>query len=236
MCGRFNITSDPLAKLLLTLVNMPYSGEDNFNAAPTEQIPVVRIAPAGADNAGAPELVPMRWWLTPYWAKEMTTRYAMFNAKSETAAKSPAFREPYRKRRCVVPVTGFYEWTRREGSKVPYMISSRDTEGLLIAGLWDRWRNRETGEEVLSFTVLTTAANEALAFVHNRQPVMLSLEDARRWLDPDIDTSDLAPVFQSALPVPLEVTEVSAAVNNARNKSADVFEPVGAPVYVGPSH
>ncbi len=232
MCGRFNITSDPLAKLLLTLVNMPYQGEDNFNAAPTEQIPVVRVAPDGADNAGAPELIPMRWWLTPYWAKEMSTKYAMFNAKSETAAKSPAFREPFKKRRCVVPVTGFYEWARRDGEKVPYLITPSDTEGLLIAGLWDRWRNHESGEVVLSFTVLTTAANEAMSFVHNRQPVMLGLEDARRWLDPDLDTSDLDELFASALPVALQAIPVSSVVNNARNKGPEVADPVGEAIRI----
>ncbi len=236
MCGRFNITSDPLAKLLLALVNMPYEADDNVNAAPTEQIPVVRIAPDGSAQAGAPELVSMRWWLTPFWAKEMSTRYSMFNAKSETAAKSPAFREPYRKRRCVVPVTGFYEWRRRDGEKIPYMITSRDTQGLLIAGLWDEWKDPQGGESVLSFTVLTDAANEALEFVHNRQPVMLSLDDARRWLDPDIPTDDLDRLFESAIPVPLDVIPVSTRVNNARNKTPDVAMPGGPPIHIEASH
>ena len=236
MCGRFNITSDPLAKLLLSLVNLPYEGEDNLNAAPTEQISVLRIAPSGAANAGAPELVPMRWWLTPYWAKEMSSKYSMFNAKSETAAKSPAFREPFRKRRCVVPVTGFYEWCRQGGAKVPYLVSSADHEGLLIAGLWDRWRNPETDEAVLSFTVLTTSVNPSLEFLHHRQPVMLSLEDARRWLDPDVPTADLDALFASALPMALNVTPVSTDVNNARNKGANVMEQTGETITVPVQH
>ena len=232
MCGRFNVTSDPLAKLLLTLVNMPYEGEDNYNAAPTERIPVVRIAPSGSHNEGAPELVPMRWWLTPYWAKEKTSKYSMFNAKSETAAKSPAFREPFRKRRCVVPVTGFYEWRREGGDKVPYMITSKDTQGLLIAGLWDQWRGEDSEDALLSFTVLTTAANPSLEFVHKRQPVMLSLSDARRWLDPDIATTDLDELFASAIPTPLDVIPVSTLVNNARHKDPSVAEPVGEPIRI----
>ncbi len=132
----------------------------------------------------------------------------------------------------VVPVTGFYEWQRRDGEKIPYMITSRDTQGLLIAGLWDEWKDPQGGAPVLSFTVLTDAANEALEFVHNRQPVMLSLDDARRWLDPDIPTDDLDRLFESTIPVPLDVIPLSTLVNNARNKTPDVAAPSGPPIHI----
>ncbi len=99
MCGRFNVTSDPLSQLLMERVGMRYTGQDNFNLAPTETVSVLRL---GAD--GEPQRVPMRRWLTPLWAKELSTKYSMFNAKSETAAKSPAFKTPYQKRRCVEPI------------------------------------------------------------------------------------------------------------------------------------
>ena len=233
MCGRFNITADPLTRLLMVLVNMPYVGRDNSNAAPPEMIPVLRIVPAGAPDAGAPELVPMRWWLTPYWAREMSTRYSMFNARSESAATSPAFREPFRKRRCVVPVTGFYEWCRATAVKVPYLIRPSRHGGLLLAGLWDHWRNPQTQDELLSFTILTTPAHADFAFIHNRQPVMLSIEEARRWLEPDIPTADLTGLFASRLPMALDLMPVSAEVNNARHKDASVADPVGQPLHLG---
>lgn len=232
MCGRFNITSDPLTRLLMELVNMPWVGRDNFNAAPTEHIPVLRIVPAGDERAGAPELVPMRWWLTPYWAKEMTSKYSMFNAKSETAATSPAFREPFRKRRCVVPVTGFYEWCRATVEKVPYLIRPSRHGGLLLAGLWDHWRNPETKEEVLSFTILTAPANPDFAFIHTRQPVMLSVDEARRWLEPDIPTGEMTDLFASRLPMALDLIPVSTYVNNARNKGAQAAEATGIPIHL----
>ncbi len=129
MCGRFNVTADPLTVLLMELVGMTHPGPDNFNTAPTETVTVLRL-----DAGGEPELVPMRWWLTPYWAKEMSTKYSMFNAKSETAHKSPAFREPFQKRHCVVPVCGFYEWTRLNNQKLPYFITPTEFPGMLLAG------------------------------------------------------------------------------------------------------
>lgn len=229
--------ADPLSQLLMELVGLAHPGPDNPNVAPTETVPVLRVG-----DDGAAEIVPMRWWLTPFWAKELTTRYSMFNAKSETAAKSPAFKEPFVKRRCVVPVSGFYEWSRNQSphqepagtgkgaAKTPYFMVPRDHDGLLLAGLWDRWRNRESGDELLSFTVLTTQADAALEFVHHRQPVMLSLDEARQWLDTDIATSELEHLLHARLPMALEAVPVSTAINNARNKAPDCVVPVADPV------
>jgi len=228
MCGRFNITSDPLAKFLMEWLGVVYSGQDNFNLAPTETVQVLRM-----NAQGQLELKPMRWWLTPFWAKEVSTRYSMFNAKSETAAKSPAFKVPYAKRRCVVPISGFYEWCRQNNQKLPYFIKPDDDLGLLLAGLWDSWRNPETDEELLSFTILTTAASTELAFVHDRQPVILDRAEAKQWLDMDTPTSELEYLFSSRLPVPLEVVPVSTHVNNARHKDARCAQSIGASIPVG---
>ncbi|XOV82549.1 MAG: SOS response-associated peptidase [bacterium] len=222
MCGRFNITSDPLARFLMAWVGVHYPGQDNFNLAPTETVHVLRL---NADDE--PEVVPMRWWLTPFWAKELSTKYSMFNAKSETAAKSPAFKTPYARRRCVVPVSGFYEWCRQNNQKLPYFIKAEQDPGLLLAGLWDSWRQPETDEELLSFTILTTAANPQLAFVHHRQPVLLNQNEARQWLDMHTPTAELEYLFASRLPVSLEVVPVSTHVNNARHKDARCAQPIG---------
>ena len=227
MCGRFNVTSDPLSQLLMDLVGLTHTGPDNFNLAPTETVEVLRIGPDGE-----PQLVPMRWWLTPFWAKELSTKYSMFNAKSETAAKSAAFKEPYQKRRCVVPITGFYEWCRENGQKVPYFIVPEEHNGLLLAGLWDRWRNRESDEELLSFTILTTAANDDMKFVHHRQPVMLSEEEALAWLDIEKSTADLEYLFSSRLPMSLEAIPVGTHVNNARNKDERCTQAIGQGVHI----
>ena len=227
MCGRFNVTSDPLSQLLMAWVGLTHPGGDNLNLAPTETVYVVR-----ANAEGELEMVPMRWWLTPFWAKELSTKYSMFNAKSETAAKSPAFKEPYQKRRCVVPISGFYEWCRENNQKVPYYISPETHEGMLLAGLWDRWYNKEADEELLSFTILTTAANDALRFVHHRQPVMLSLEEATQWLDVNTPTSELEALFASRLPMDLSALPVSTHVNNARNKDERCVQAMGQAVHV----
>ena len=243
MCGRFNVTSDPLSQLLMDLVGLTHPGQDNFNLAPTERVHVVRV-----DDQGAPEVVAMRWWLTPFWAKELTAKYAMFNAKSETAAKSPAFREAYRRRRCVVPVSGFYEWAKAAkagGPKTPYFILPQQHEGMLLAGLWDSWRvpasesgkaGLAEGEELLSFTILTTAANESLKFVHARQPVMLSPDEARQWLEVQTPTAALTHLFESRLPMELTVLPVSSHVNNARNKDERCMQPLAAGQTIPATH
>lgn len=228
MCGRFNVEADPLSRLLLELVALRHPGPDNHNAAPTERVPVLRL-----NDAGEPELVPMRWWLTPYWAAEPSSRYAMFNAKAETVDRSRAFAEPFRKRRCVVPVSGFYEWARGEGGgKLPYYIHPQEQPGLLLAGIWDRWRDRGTGDVLESFAILTTAAARGLEFVHVRQPVMLSLRAARHWLEPAADADSLKALLGPAVPVELDAVPVSSFVNNARNKDPRCVEPVAAPVRV----
>lgn len=223
MCGRFNVTSDPLSQLLLELVGMTHPGPDNFNAAPTEMITVLRLS-----ETGEPQLVPLRWWLTPFWTKAPSTKYSMFNAKSETAHKSPAFREPFKKRHCVVPVSGFYEWTRHNGQKLPYYITAQEVSGLLLAGLWDRWVDRDTGEVVESFAVLTSAATQAMEFVHKRQPVMLSLAEAHSWLD--AAKPDHADLLAPHIPLTLAAIPVSTHVNSARHKDARCVEPIGTPV------
>jgi len=232
VCGRFNVESDPLSRLLLELVRLRHPGPDNHNAAPTESILVLRL-----DKLGQPELVPMRWWLTPYWAREVGTRYAMFNARAESVERSPAFREPFRKRRCVVPVSGFYEWSKQAAGaadkrKLPYYIHPHELPGMLLAGVWDRWRNPADGEVIESFAIVTSAAAPGLEFVHSRQPVMLSMRGARRWLDPDASSADLEELLRPAIPVDLEAVPVSSYVNNARNKESRCVEPIARPVPV----
>jgi putative SOS response-associated peptidase YedK len=231
MCGRVNISSSPLAELFLAWLDEPPGPglypEDVYNVAPTESVPVIR-----RNREGVPEAVAMRWWLTPHWSKEVSTKYSMFNAKAETLVKSRAFREPFQRRRCLVPVAGFYEWVKDGGKKLPYYIRPSGDDGLMLAGIWDRWRGPE--QTVESFAVVTTAVNENLAFVHNRQPVLLDAEAARRWLDPDVALEDLQALLGSTLPCELMAIPVSTYVSNSRNAGPRCIEPIGKPVVVLP--
>ena len=225
MCGRFNVETAPLTRWLLDVLGVAHPGPDNHNAAPTESIAVIR-----ADALGDLEVARMRWWLTPHWAKERSTRYSMFNARRETLATSPAFREPFRRHRCLVPVSGFYEWTGKSPGKVPWYIRPHAGGGLLLAGIWDRWTDPADGALLDSFAVVTTDAHPGMRFVHSRQPVMLGVEAARRWVDPASEIAGLAQLLEPALPQALDAVPVSSHVNNARHKDARCTEPIGAPV------
>jgi putative SOS response-associated peptidase YedK len=216
MCGRLHVCAADVTKLLQEFVELIHPGPDNLNAAPTEDIAVLV-----ADANGAVQLRLMRWWLTPSWAQQPSTRYSMFNAKSETAATLPSFREPYKRQRCVVPVSGFYEWARRQGHKQAYLFRSAENTGLLLAGLWDRWQGVDDAGQshsIDSFTILTTSASPSMQTLHHRQPVLLDQERTRRWLDPNIATAELEHYFAPQLVTAVEAQPVSSWVNNARNK------------------
>lgn len=227
MCGRFNMTADPLARLFQLLGGADFPGPDRLNVAPTEQVPVVFA------GEGVRAVAEMRWWLVPHWAKEATTRYAMFNARAETLEKSNAFRASFAHRRCVVPVTGFFEWLRgADGRKVPHYVVAAGGGGLCLAGLWDRWEG--DGEHLESFTVVTTDAAPALRWLHDRQPALLAAEDAERWLAEDTPRETLRALLAPELPGPVDVYPMDPAMNNARDKGAACLRPTGEPRHLEP--
>lgn len=231
MCGRCNIDSLPLARWILEELGVQWSAPANPNAAPTETLTVLCEAAGGALEAA-----PMRWWLTPHWAPEPATRYSLFNARAETLATSPAFRDAFRHRRCVLPVSGFYEWSASPGSaggrpaKVPWYIHAEGAAGLLLAGIWSHWADPSGANAFDSFAVVTTAAHPSLGFLHHRQPVMLAPAEVPRWLAADASRTMLAPLLEPALPVALVVDPVSTRVNNARYKESDCATPIGSAV------
>lgn len=218
MCGRMNIHDEGLDELFAELVGYPFPGETNHNTAPTESVWIIRNRPSRAPEGGL-EAAAARWWLTPYWSKTPKPRYATFNARAETLAESRTFGEPFRRRRCLVPTTGFYEWRRDGEHRQPFHV--RPPGGpMILAGVWDRWRSRDRAQVIESFAVVTTAASDGLQFLHDRQPAMLSRADALGWLDRQATARDLAELLAPAIPSELAAVPVSNYVGDPRNKES----------------
>ena len=224
MCGRFNAADDPLNQVFEELVGHPFPGETNHNTAPTETAWIIRH---DAPESEELEAVAAAWWLTPYWSKTAKPRYATFNARAETISTASSFREPFQRRRCLVPVCGYYEWQKDGRRRIPYYIRPR-TGGLLLAGVWDGWRSRDRTVTITSFAIVTTAVTNKLEFVHDRQPVMLSKDGARRWMSRDAQAPDLSALLEPRIPVDLTAVPVSAYVGDPRNKESRCLEPVAA--------
>lgn len=218
-----------MTELFMDLVGQPFEGSTNYNTAPRQKAWIIR---EGQDEQLQPASA--QWWLIPSWAKEESYKYSMFNARSENVTKSPAFRGPFRSSRCVVPVTGFYEWVNRNGKKQPYFVHSPENNGLLLAGLWDRWVNPETNVPLESFTILTTNVVEDLKFLHHRQPVMLDRDQARSWLGSGTDVSELREMFEPSLPYDMQASPVSTYVNNVRNQGEACIEQIGESINLRP--
>ncbi|MFT5423245.1 MAG: putative SOS response-associated peptidase YedK [Phycisphaerales bacterium] len=198
----------------------------SYNVAPTESVPVLRAA--GPDvPSGEVDSAMLRWWLVPFWSKTPTIKYPTFNARSEDAAGKPTFREPFRTRRCVVPVSGFYEWHKREdGTKQPYYITRADGAPACFAGLWDRWVSQDRSETVESCTILTTTPNAEMRPIHHRMPCVLEPEKVAAWTDPTMqDPEKVREFLGPAADGVLTMRPVSTRVNNARNNGPELLEP-----------
>lgn len=186
MCGRYTIkTLPPIAELFGVQFSEEFHFVPRYNVAPTQEVPVVAIS----KQTGQRKLGMMRWGLIPSWAKEPSIGNRMINARAESVGEKPAFRNAFNRRRCLVPADGFYEWRKvSEKSKQPYYIRLADDRPFAFAGLWEYWKPKDAGDErgILSFTVLTTTANELMAKIHDRMPVIIDPRDYDRWLDPTI--------------------------------------------------
>jgi putative SOS response-associated peptidase YedK len=222
MCGRFVQYSDPERYAERFGLDHLCHAEPRYNLAPTQPVLAIRLAAAGGR-----ELVPLRWGLIPHWSKGPDSRYSMINARAETVATKPAYRDAFRQRRCLIPSEGFYEWRATEGGKQPYLIGRRDQASFLMAGLWDRWRSGEGDQSPIeSCTIIVTDANALVRPVHDRMPVILSDEAADRWLDPEQrDLAALTELLRPADPAEMTLHPVSRAVNNARNDGPELLEP-----------
>ncbi len=167
----------------------------HYNIAPTDAVEVVRPA-----TSGATEMASMRWGLIPWWWKKPLKQFpASFNARAETVADKPMFRDAFKRHRCIIPASGYYEWLKRPDGRQPYFISTADGSVLSFAGLWDRWKNPETGEHIASCTIIVTDANALTRAIHDRMPVVLDKPDIWQWLKCDAGTELLRPAAEDRL-------------------------------------
>ncbi|MGQ9598758.1 MAG: SOS response-associated peptidase [Anaerolineae bacterium] len=222
MCGRFTLT-DPDAELMtqFDLPNLPPL-EPRYNIAPSQPVAVVRLAAGKA----ARELVLMRWGLIPFWAQDPGIGTRLINARAETVAEKPAFRDAFRRRRCLVVADGFYEWQKQDGRKQPFYIRMQDGRSFAFAGLWEQWRGADD-VVIESCTLLTTGANELMQPLHNRMPVILRPQDYGLWLDPIVQQPDLLQAV--LLPYPAEemyAYPVSRWVNSPDHDDPRCIEPL----------
>ena len=225
MCGRFSQNLGRHQRAIIFFRNRAdLALPARYNIAPTQYVPVFRQEIAGSE----PEVRDLYWGLVPSWAKRMAMGSMSINARCETLAEKTTFREAFKKRRCIVPASGFYEWKVGPDKKtrIPYYFTSaNEDDGLGLAGLWERWDKH--GEEILSFSIITTEANALVSDVHHRMPVILPPESWAAWLDPgNTDRGGLSDLMQPAADGVLQYWQVSQYVNNPRNEGEECIRRV----------
>jgi putative SOS response-associated peptidase YedK len=216
MCGRFAFYSPREAVLAVFGVELPFDVLPRYNVAPSQLVAAIR---AGA--TGEPEGAQLRWGLVPFWAKDPAIGNRMINARAETLADKPAFRNAWRKRRCVILANGFYEWRKVGAGKIPYYIARDDGQPIAFAGLWERWEKSEAPLETC--TIITTNANRTLRDIHDRMPVILPPDVLRAWLDPGQPPEVLGRLLQPAPEELLATREVSRAVNSPAHEGPELI-------------
>ncbi len=224
MCGRYSITTNP-AQLALRFeaTDAPAALAPRYNAAPTQRLPAIL-------NEAPSRIELLRWGLVPSWAKDPKIGARLINARVETAAQKPSFRQAWRQRRCLVLTDGFYEWQPTPQGKVPTRVMLKSGQPFAFAGLWEMWRDAE-GAPLRAFTILTTAPNELMTPIHNRMPVILRPEHERPWLDGTAPGGDWSEVLGPYPAEQMMAYPVSPRVNSPRNDDPEVLvslDPSGA--------
>lgn len=226
MCGRYVVEGVQELSERFRLTNVRFLFEPTYNAAPSELLPVVV-----EDDDGERELKLMRWGLIPKWSRPGGKSLQPINARAETLGEKPMFKPLLSRRRCIVPASGFYEWRREDGGKQPYYLTTNQRHPFGFAGLYDVTTDPEAEGPAAaaegSYTIITTAANDKISYIHERMPVILRPEHEDAWLSHEV--TDLEEIEQLLNPIPgAEMTTypVSKAVNNVRNDSPDLITPI----------
>ena len=223
MCGRYRLSRrKQLVEEYFDAGSDESEWTPRYNIAPTQPVPVIRQNPKEPRR----ELSLMRWGLIPSWAKDSSIAAQMINARSETAATKPAFRDPLTSRRCLLPADGFYEWVRSGKTKQPYCFEVNDGELFAFAGLWDRWKD-PSGQWVKSCSILTTTPNAVTSTVHDRMPVILDRADYDLWLDPGVTNVEaVSEMLKPYDPRMMRCYPVSTRVNHVANDDEGCSTPV----------
>lgn len=222
MCGRFVLdTNTEILQQTFDLVTVPESLPPRYNIAPSQPVAVI-------SNRDPEKLDFFKWGLVPFWSKDASIGYKMINARVETAAEKPSFREAFKRRRCLIPATGFYEWTKAGSDKQPMYIHLRNNGVFAFAGLWETWKD-ENGVPLNSCTILTGEPNELLQNYHHRMAIILHPSDYKLWLSPDEMTpAELMPLLQPYAADEMEAYEVSKVVNSPANDVPECIVPLTA--------
>lgn len=230
MCGRYLLKAPADAlRRAFGFVEQP-NLMPRYNIAPTQDAPVIRER---REPKGERTLQMLRWGLIPWFAADMKGGAKLINARGESVAIKPSFREAFRKRRCLVLADGFYEWRVEGKLRQPYLIQRRDHEPFAFAGLWERWVPKVQPPDppyIDSFSIVTTSANALLKPLHERMPVILAPEDWGRWLDRGASEADLKALLKPAAEHLLSYVPVSTRVNAAAPDDAGLIEPTGTEV------
>jgi putative SOS response-associated peptidase YedK len=224
MCGRFVVSSP--SDIIKKSFAINFTDEDitpNYNICPTQHIPVV------LNQNGKNILTKMHWGLVPSWAKDKSVAAKMINARSETVSEKPSFRNAFKRRRCLIPANGYYEWNGEKGNKQPYYITPTTGELFAFAGLWDRWTDKESPDSspLYSCTIVTTAASLSIQHIHTRMPEILAHNYYDAWLNPELEKiSELNRILQNGAVQEMTFYSVSKAVNSVKNNGPDLIQQI----------
>jgi putative SOS response-associated peptidase YedK len=223
MCGRVIQAKGPIEYAIVDGLDVRDSRLSNYprrwNGAPSQEFLVIRQN----HQSGERSLDLLKWGLVPYWNKDPKGGRKPINAKAETVATLPTFREAYSRRRCILPVDGFFEWRAAEGGKQPYAIAMKDGSPFGIAGIWENWKDPANGEWIRTFAVMTVPANELVAQIHDRMPAVLKSESYDRWLGIEPDPRELLVSYPTE---PMRMWPISKRVNTPKNDDASLLDPM----------
>lgn len=224
MCGRYSMTKREEELVdRFNIEQLLLEGNEinaRYNVAPTQKVPVI------LDQDGQRTLAVMKWGLIPFWTKDIKKSKPIINARTESIAEKPFFKQAANKRRCLIPADGFYEWRKENKEKIPMFIHLPERALFAFAGLWDQWKSPD-GDVIRTCTIITTEANDFMTPVHDRMPVFVRPDQEKRWLDPEIkDVEQLRDILVQLPNDALEMYQVSSDVNSSKNDKPYFVEPV----------